>query len=84
MVAHDGTSPSGSGEDRGSAAESEPGGSDLIGLELTLVLGVGVIAIIASFFLIGPVAGMVVLLLAVVLAVVGVVAAIRHAEEPPD
>ena len=55
--------------------------SDLIGLRLTLYLGVAIIAILAAFFLVGPVVGTIVLLAAVVLGVLGVVGAIRRAEE---
>lgn len=55
--------------------------SDLIGLRLTLYLGVAIIVILAAFFLVGPVAGIVVLLAAVVLGVLGVVGAIRRADE---
>jgi hypothetical protein len=58
--------------------------SDLIGIKLTLFLGVGFLAVLAAFFLIGPVVGMVVLLAAVALGILAAVAAIRRAEEPPD
>ena len=55
--------------------------SDLIGLRLTVYLGVAIIAVLAAFFLLGPVAGIIVLLTAVVLGILGVVAAIRRADE---
>jgi hypothetical protein len=56
--------------------------SDLIGVRLTLYLGVAIIAILAAFFLVGAVAGIVTLLVAVVLGVLVAVAAIRRADEP--
>jgi hypothetical protein len=55
--------------------------SDLIGLRLTLYLAVAIIAILAAFFLVGPVAGIIVLLAAVVLGILALVAAIRRADE---
>jgi hypothetical protein len=55
--------------------------SDLIGVRLTLYLGVAIIAILAAFFFVGPVAGIVVLLAAVVLGILGVVAVIRRADQ---
>jgi hypothetical protein len=55
--------------------------SDLIGLRLTLYLGVAMIAILAAFFFVGPVVGIIVLLAAVVLGILGVVAVIRRADE---
>ena len=58
--------------------------SDLIGIKLTLFLGVGFLAVLAAFFLIGPVVGIVVLLTAVALGILALVTAIRRAEEPPD
>jgi membrane protein implicated in regulation of membrane protease activity len=60
------------------------GASDLAGLWLTLGLAVGFLAILAVFFFVGPVVGLVVLLAAVVLAILGVVAVVRRAEEPSD
>jgi hypothetical protein len=48
------------------------------------VLAVGFLAILAVFFFVGVVAGVIVLLAAVVLGVLGVVAAVRRAEEPSD
>jgi hypothetical protein len=56
--------------------------SDLIGVRLTLYLGVAIIAILAAFFLVGAVAGIATLLVAVVLGVLVAVAAIRRADEP--
>jgi uncharacterized membrane protein len=55
--------------------------SDLIGVRLTLYLGVAIIAILTAFFLVGPVVGIIVLLAVVVLGIVGLVAAIRRADE---
>ena len=60
------------------------GASDLVGLWLTLGLAIGFLAILAVFFFVGPVVGLVVLLGAVVLAILGVVAVVRRAEEPSD
>ena len=69
------------GPPKGQPEESnEPVGSDLIGLKLTLVLGGGVLAVLAAFFLIGPVTGIVVLVVAVVLGILGLVGLIRRAE----
>lgn len=56
------------------------GPSDLIGLRLTLYLGVAILVVLAAFFFIGPVAGIIVLLAAVALGIAGVVAAIRRAD----
>jgi hypothetical protein len=71
--------------DRGSdVTPSEPrirATSDLIGLRLTLYLGVAIIAILAAFFFVGPVVGIIVLLAAVVLGILGVVAVIRRTDE---
>jgi hypothetical protein len=70
--------------DRG--PESTPGdsrtraSSDLVGLRLTLYLGVAIVAILAVFFFVGAVAGIIVLLTAVVLGIVAFVAAIRRAD----
>jgi hypothetical protein len=70
--------------DRG--PESTPGDSrtrapsDLVGLRLTLYLGVAIVAILVAFFFVGAVAGIIVLLTAVVLGIVGFVAAIRRAD----
>ena len=55
--------------------------SDLIGLRLSLYLGVAIVAILAAFFFVGPVVGILVLLAAVVLGILGFVAAIRRADE---
>jgi hypothetical protein len=55
--------------------------NDLIGLRLTLYLGVGMVAILAAFFLVGAVAGIIVLLAAVLLGILGFIAAIRRADE---
>jgi hypothetical protein len=55
--------------------------SDLIGVRLTLYLGVGMIAILAAFFLVGVIAGLIVLIVAVVLAVLAGATAIRRADE---
>ena len=55
--------------------------SDLVGVRLTLYLGVAILAILAAFFFIGAVAGIIVLLAAVVLGIVGFVSAIRRADE---
>jgi hypothetical protein len=60
------------------------GASDLVGLWLTLVLAVGFLAILAVFFFVGVVAGIIVLLAAVVLGILGIVAVVRRAEEPSD
>ena len=71
--------------DRGS--ESTPGEartsapSDLVGLRLTLYLGVAMIAVLAAFFFVGAVVGIIVLLACVVLGILGLVAAIRRADE---
>jgi hypothetical protein len=62
------------------AEDRSPGLSDLIGLKLTLALAVGFLAILAAFFFVGPVAGMVVLIVAVALAIVALVIAVRNAE----
>jgi hypothetical protein len=51
------------------------------GVRLTFYLGVAIIAILAAFFFVGPVVGIIVLLAAVVLGILGVVAVIRRAEE---
>jgi hypothetical protein len=37
--------------------EQSPVGSELIGVKLTLLLGIGFLAVLAAFFLIGPVVG---------------------------
>jgi len=58
--------------------------SDLIGIKLTLFLGVGFLVVLGAFFLIGPVVGVIVLLAAVALGILALVTAIRRAEEPPD
>jgi cation transporter-like permease len=58
--------------------------SDLIGIKLTLFLGVGFLVVLGAFFLIGPVVGVIVLLAAVVLGILAFVTAIRRAEVPPD
>jgi hypothetical protein len=63
--------------------EQDPFQSDLIGVKLTLLLGAGFLAVLAAFFLIGPVVGMLVLIAAVVAAILAVVKVIRRAEEPP-
>jgi hypothetical protein len=63
--------------------EQSPVGSELIGVKLTLLLGIGFLAVLAAFFLIGPVVGMLVLLAAVVAAILALVKVIRRAEEPP-
>jgi Na+/H+ antiporter NhaD/arsenite permease-like protein len=63
--------------------EQSPVGSELIGVKLTLLLGIGLLAVLAAFFLIGPVVGMLVLLAAVVAAILALVKVIRRAEEPP-
>lgn len=60
------------------------GASDLVGLWLTLLLAVGFLAILAVFFFVGVVAGIIVLLAAVVLGILGIVAVVRRAEEPSD
>ena len=60
------------------------GASDLVGLWLTLGLAVGFLATLAVFFFVGPVVGLVVLLAAVLLAILGVLAVVRRAEEPSD
>jgi hypothetical protein len=60
------------------------GASDLVGLWVTLVLAVGFLAILAVFFFVGVVAGIIVLLAAVVLGILGIVAVVRRAEEPSD
>jgi hypothetical protein len=60
------------------------GASDLVGLWLTLVLAVGFLAILAVFFFVGVVAGIIVLFAAVVLGILGIVAVVRRAEEPSD
>jgi hypothetical protein len=57
------------------------GPSDLVGLRLTLYLGVAMIAILAAFFFVGAVVGIIVLLACVVLGILGFVAAIRRADE---
>ena len=70
--------------DRGS--KSTPGGrgrrgpSDLVGLRLTLYLGVAIVAILVAFFFVGVVVGVIVLLAFVVLGILGFVAAIRRAD----
>ncbi len=56
--------------------------SDLIGVRLTLYLGVAIIAVLAAFFLVGAVAGIIALLVLVVLGVLAAVAAIRRLDEP--
>jgi Flp pilus assembly protein TadB len=71
--------------DRAPESTPDPGSarapSDLIGVRLTLYLGVAIIAILAAFFLVGVIAGIIVLLAAVVLAVLAVIAVIRRADE---
>jgi hypothetical protein len=57
-----------------------PGLSDLIGLKVTLALAVGFLVILAAFFFVGPVAGMVVLIVAVALAILALVIMVRNAE----
>jgi hypothetical protein len=42
--------------------------SDLVGVKLTLFPAVGLLAVLAAFFFVGPVAGVVVLLAAVAMA----------------
>ena len=70
--------------DRGS--ESTPGEagarapSDLVGLRLTLYLGVAMVAVLVAFFFVGAVVGVIVLLAAVVLGILAFVAAIRRAD----
>lgn len=64
-------------------ATTEPrdtGPSDLIGLRLTVVLVLAMLAVLVAFFFIGAVAGMIVLLGAVVLGILAIVRAIRRAE----
>jgi hypothetical protein len=73
--APDRDSESMSGEPRSSAP------SDLVGLRLTLYLGVAIIAVLAAFFFVGAVVGIIVLLACVVLGILGFVAAIRRADE---
>jgi hypothetical protein len=68
--------PSESTPDRGSAGIP----SDLIGVRLTLYLGVAVIAILVAFFFIGVVAGIIVLVVALALGAFGLVATIRGAD----
>ena len=64
-------------------AERQPSvTSDLIGVKLTLFLAVGFLAVLAAFFFVGPVAGIVVLLGGVAVAGLASVAAIRRADEP--
>ena len=80
-----------SGEMANEAPDSSPkptpgerrgtGPSDLVGLRLTLYLVVAIIAILASFFFVGVVVGMIVLLASVVLGILGFVAVIRRADE---
>jgi len=60
------------------------GASDLVGLWLTLGLAASFLAILAVFFFVGVVAGMIVLLAAVVLAILGVVGVVRRADQPSD
>jgi hypothetical protein len=62
------------------AEDRDPGLSDLIGLKLTLAVAVGFLLILGAFFFVGPVAGMVVLLVAVALAILALVIAVRSAE----
>ena len=57
------------------------GPSDLVGLRLTLYLVVAIVAILASFFFVGVVVGMIVLLASVVPGILGFVAVIRRADE---
>ena len=68
-------------EEQSAVEEQSAATSDLIGLRLTLYLGVAILAILAAFFLVGPVAGIAVLVAALALAVVGIVTAVRRAEE---
>jgi hypothetical protein len=56
------------------------GPSDLVGLRLTLYLGVAIVAILVAFFFVGVVVGIIVLLALVVLGILGFVAAIRRAD----
>ncbi len=54
--------------------------SDLIGVRLTLGVGIAIVVVLAAFFFVGPVAGIVVLLAAAAIAITAAVAAIRRAE----
>jgi hypothetical protein len=56
--------------------------SDLIGVRLTLYLGVAIIAILVAFFFVGVIAGIVLLFVAVVLGLLAAISAIRRADEP--
>jgi hypothetical protein len=64
-------------------ATTEPpdtGPSDLIGLRLTVLLALGMLAVLAAFFFVGAVVGVLVLLAAVVIGILGSVREIRRAE----
>jgi hypothetical protein len=63
-------------------ARSNKAPSDLIGVRLTLYLGVAIIAILVAFFFVGVIAGIVVLFVAVVLGLLAAISAIRRADEP--
>ncbi len=68
-------------------SESTPGErpsrapSDLVGLRLTFYLGIAIVAVLAAFFFVGVVVGVIVLLAFVVLGILGFVAVIRRADE---
>ena len=57
--------------------------SDLIGIEVTLAVAVAFLAILGAFFFIGPVVGIIVLLVVVAIGITALVVAIRRAEEGP-
>lgn len=73
-------------QERDDATSESPdaGPSDLIGLRLTLYLVAAMLAVLAAFFFIGPVVGIIVLLGAVLLGILGVAAAVRRAEVGSD
>jgi hypothetical protein len=62
-------------------ALAPPMDSDLIGARLAAALGVWFLAVLAAFFFVGPVVGIVVILLGVVLFGWWLVDAIRRAEQ---
>ena len=59
----------------------DPGPSDLVGVRLTLYLGIAIVATLASFFFVGVVVGIIVLLACIVLGTLGFVTAIRRADQ---